>query len=104
ELEGLDDLVVVDRLAVEIADLLVADAAVVGLVHEMELELVLVHGAEEPHRHRHEPEGDDAGPDRPRGLWHREPSFAVESVVPGPLRRETRRWFTRAAVGNTAFS
>ena len=62
-LEGLDDLVVRDRLVLELADLLVADRAVVLLVHEVELQLVLVHGAVDAHRHVDEPEGDRTGPE-----------------------------------------
>src|SRR5436190_1734761 len=63
-LERLDDLVVRDRLVLELADLLIPDRAVVRRVHEMKPELVLVHGAEDPHRDVHEPEADRAGPDR----------------------------------------
>src|SRR5436190_3255532 len=66
-LERLDDLVVRDRLVLELADLLIPDRAVVRRVHEMKPELVLVHGAEHAHGHVDQPEADRARPDRPRG-------------------------------------
>jgi hypothetical protein len=65
-LERLDDLLVRDRLALLLADLVVADAAVVLLVQQVEVELVLLDRAVHPHGHVDEPEGDGAGPDRAR--------------------------------------
>ena len=62
ELERLDDLVVGDGLVLLLADLLVADRAVVLLVHEVELELVLLHRAVKPHGHVDEAERDRARP------------------------------------------
>ena len=73
-LERLHDLVVVDGLVLELADLLVADRPVVFLVHEVEAQLVLVHRAEHAHGHVDEPEGDGARPERARsaaGTRHR---------------------------------
>ena len=73
-LERLDDLVVRDRLVLELADLLVADRPVVLLVHEVKLQLVLVHGAEDPHRQVDEPERDRAGPERDEPPSAQQPS------------------------------
>ena len=59
ELEGLDHLVVGHRLALELADLLVPDRACVGLVDQVELELVLGDRRVHLHGHADEPERDD---------------------------------------------
>jgi hypothetical protein len=65
DLEGFHDLVVGHGLVVlGLADLLVADAAAVGLVHVMEVQAVLLHGTLHAHGDADEPEGDRAGPDR----------------------------------------
>src|SRR5439155_1044018 len=61
ELERLHDLVVGHRLALLLADLLVADRARVLLVDEVETELVLLHRAVQPHGHV---DGPDCGPRR----------------------------------------
>jgi hypothetical protein len=65
-LEALDDLLVGHRPLLQLADLLVADRAVVLLVHEVEVELVLGDRAVEAHRHVDEAEGDGAGPEGAR--------------------------------------
>ena len=67
ELEGLDHLVVRDGLVLELANLLVSDRALVGLVDEVEVQLVLGDRAVQAHRHVDEAEADRARPDRP---WH----------------------------------
>jgi hypothetical protein len=57
-LERLDDLIVRHRFVLELADLLVADWAVVALVDAVELQLVFVDGAVNANRHVDEPERD----------------------------------------------
>ena len=93
-LERLHDLVVRDGLPLLLADLLVADAASVLLVHVVEVEVLLVDRAVHPHGHVHEPEGDRAGPDRAGhgsgfpapGLAETRPSLCRSQRL-GPTRR-----------------
>src|SRR5262249_23171693 len=66
ELERYDDLVVRDGLVLELADLLVADRAVVLLVDEVKVELVLVDRRVDPNGQVDEAEGDRP---RPYGAW-----------------------------------
>src|SRR4029453_10880772 len=94
-LEGLGDLLVGDRLLLELADLLVADRAVVLAVDEVELQLVLGDGAEQTHRHIDQAEGDRAAPEGSRrhggllaGVFHRQTH----------LRRAARRSRARAVI------
>src|SRR5262249_14769750 len=72
ELERLGDLVVRDRLVLELADLLVADRALVRLVNQVEAQLVLGDRAVQTNGHVDQPEADRAGPDRP---WHSSVSY-----------------------------
>ena len=67
-LESLDDLLLGHRLLLDLADLLVADWALVLFVDEVEVELVLADRAVEAHRHVDEAEADRAGPE---GAGHR---------------------------------
>src|SRR5207302_8642600 len=67
ELERLDDLVVRDRLILLLADLLVTDRAALFLMHEVEMELVLLDRAVQAHGNVGEAERDRTGPDR---AWH----------------------------------
>ncbi len=66
DLVRLDDLVGGHFLALLLADLLVPDRRAVLLVHEMELEVVLVDRAVHPHGRVDETERDAPGPDRAR--------------------------------------
>jgi hypothetical protein len=65
QLVALDDLVVRDRLLLLLAHLLVADSRSVLLVHEVELEIVLVDRRVHPHRRVDEAERDASRPDGP---------------------------------------
>src|SRR5581483_4586811 len=64
----LDDVVVRDLLAVDLAHALVSDAAVVGVVELVEPEGLLLGGRVDGHRDRHQAEGD--GPLPHRSGWH----------------------------------
>jgi hypothetical protein len=66
DLERLDDLVVRHRLLFLLADLAVADPAAVGLVEQVEVQVVLADRAEHLHRHGHEAEADRPAPDGSR--------------------------------------
>src|SRR5205823_14159029 len=81
-LEGLRGLLVGDRLALFLADLLVADRTLVLLVDVVEVELVLGDRAVDAHGHVDEPEADRAAPERSRHtLFLPEPDAQKRQVL-----------------------
>ena len=60
---GLVDVLVVDLLAADLAAALVSDPAAIGVVHLVELDVVVLRGAIGLDRHIDKPERDGSGPD-----------------------------------------
>jgi ATP-dependent DNA ligase len=86
-LEALDDVGVVDLLAVERAGALVLDAAAVGAVHLVEPDVVVGGRRVQLDRHADQPEGDGSAPHRPHGCQHDrvQPMLATPGALPtGP--------------------